>query len=257
MARPQDTPVTSLRVEPIKKVSTHLEVLHRLGDEIRQGRLRGGDRLPPERQLAEMLQVSRTSLRGGLAVLEAVGLVRSQPGSGPRAGTFMLSEPGTNMNEILSLQVALSHFDVADVVDFRRSIESAAVMRLAADPEHYDLSVAEKLIDESVDAKRPEMFAPYDVDFHVELVRLGSNRLSVYMVQMCRDVLEDRMLAGFKTLDDWDEARELFIDHHRGILDAIRSGDPASAVNALLKHVTGPRGYRQAAEEAARGRERT
>ncbi|RYH39865.1 MAG: FadR family transcriptional regulator [Alcaligenaceae bacterium] len=244
MARTQDKPPATLQVAPVQRKATHLEVLTKLGDEIRAGRLLAGDRLPPERLLSEMLNVSRNSLRESLAILEAVGVIRSQAGSGPRAGTFVLSEPGTAMNEILALQVQLNQFDISDVIEFRRSIENMAVTKLASNPECHDLSMAEALIEESTHITSPDEFARLDMDFHVGLVRLGGNRLSSYMVQMCRVVLEDRMVAGFKTLDSWDSARLVFIEQHRAIVESVKEGAVDQASQALLRHITGPAGFR-------------
>lgn len=240
MVRPQDQPAAELQVRPVRRVSTHSEVLTRIGAEIREGRLAAGDRLPPERQLAEMLNVSRTSLREGLAVLEAAGLLRSRAGSGPKAGTFMLAEPASVMNEIISLQVALNHFDLSEVVEFRRAIESAAVVKAARAADGLDFGAFDHILAAQVAAERREDFAKYDLDFHFELIRLGGNRLSYYMVQMCRDILEDRMVSGFKTIHSWHESREQFVEQHRGILQAVRDGDIELASERLLRHVTGP-----------------
>ncbi|MCR1782367.1 FCD domain-containing protein [Nocardioides carbamazepini] len=244
MPRNQDVPVAALRPVPLERIPAHLEVLDRLNDEVLAGRLAAGDRLPPERQLAQMLNVSRTSLREGLAVLEAVGIVRSRTGSGPLAGTFVQSEPADAMNVIMSLQVGLQYFGLDEVIEFRRSVENLAVVKLAGD-ETTDQTFARalELVSESQTVADAREFARLDMEFHLELVKVSGNRFAAHVVQTCRGLLESRMLEGFGELGEWDAARSLFVAQHREILDAVRSGDPARASAALLAHVTGPKGF--------------
>ncbi|TFI14413.1 FadR family transcriptional regulator, partial [Micrococcus endophyticus] len=64
-----------------------------LEGELRSGRIQVGDKLPSERTLAERFGMSRSSVREAGRVMDAMGLVRSATGSGPRAGAIVVSEP--------------------------------------------------------------------------------------------------------------------------------------------------------------------
>jgi GntR family transcriptional repressor for pyruvate dehydrogenase complex len=72
---------------------THQLVLSWIEAELSEGRLTVGGRLPAERTLAEQLKVSRTSVREAIRILEAMGVVRAGVGSGPEAGTVVISDP--------------------------------------------------------------------------------------------------------------------------------------------------------------------
>src|SRR5471030_201952 len=79
---------------PVSRVRTYELVLQRIEAQIVSGALRAGQRLPPERELAELLGVSRPAVREALRVLEAQGVVRSQVGQGPGSGTTIERVPG-------------------------------------------------------------------------------------------------------------------------------------------------------------------
>ncbi|XTR53264.1 FadR/GntR family transcriptional regulator [Pseudarthrobacter sp. So.54] len=92
-----------------------------------------GGRLPAERTLAEQLQVSRTSVREAIRVLEAMGVLRAGVGSGPEAGTVVIADPTAALGSALRLHVATSHLPVKDIVETRVLLESWAASR--ASPE--------------------------------------------------------------------------------------------------------------------------
>ena len=68
-------------------------VLARIEERLVDGRLRPGDHLPPERTLAAELGVARSSVREAVRVLEAMGLIRTQTGSGPSSGAIIIARP--------------------------------------------------------------------------------------------------------------------------------------------------------------------
>jgi GntR family transcriptional repressor for pyruvate dehydrogenase complex len=93
---------------------------------LRDGRLRPGDRLPSERELAEHLGVSRAAVREALRVLEALGVLSAGVGSGPRAGSVLGgADPGAAaaLANLLRLQLALSRVTAAEVAEAASRLE--------------------------------------------------------------------------------------------------------------------------------------
>src|SRR6478735_4634952 len=125
---------------------THQLVLHWIEDRLSAGDLAVGGRLPAERALAEQLQVSRTSVREAIRILEAMGVVRSGVGSGPDAGTVVISDPTAALGSALRLHVATQHLPVADIVETRVLLESWAAARARADAPELEQAAA--LLDE-------------------------------------------------------------------------------------------------------------
>lgn len=98
------------------------------------GTLVVGDPLPSERELAAKLQVSRAGVREAIRVLESHGVLRSNVGSGRTAGTFIASMPSAALTRLLRLHVALSNFQLGDVVETRILLERASASLARSGP---------------------------------------------------------------------------------------------------------------------------
>src|SRR5213078_4133630 len=117
-------------VDPDRRGTTSEEVIAQLREMIHRGELRPGDRLPPERDLAKLLGVSRPTLRAGIRSLSAVGVLQSRQG----AGTFVVeanASPILDSNP-LRLMASLQNFSSAEMFEARLSLEMA-IAGLAAE----------------------------------------------------------------------------------------------------------------------------
>src|SRR6188508_1876422 len=126
-------------------------VLASIENDLLWGRLKPGDRLPGERALAADLGVGRSSVREAIRVLEVLGLVRTNVGSGPTAGAIIVALPGGGMSALMRLQVAAQGFPVADIVMTRLLLETSVAGDLADAAPRRDLSGARVLL-EAMDA---------------------------------------------------------------------------------------------------------
>lgn len=93
------------------------EIVHQIKWGIRTGRLRAGDRLPPERELAERLKASRVSVRDALRVLEAGGLIEIRVGA--RGGAFVTAPPPAIVGEGIANMLMLDVVSAAEVTEAR------------------------------------------------------------------------------------------------------------------------------------------
>src|SRR5918994_1858330 len=143
---------------------THQLVLSWIENELSGGRLTVGGRLPAERTLAEQLNVSRTSVREAIRILEAMGVVRAGVGSGPDAGTVVIADPTAALGSALRLHVATSHLPVSDIVETRVLLESWAVARAHLDSPA--LAEAAALLEEMEKSTETDQFLALDVRFH-------------------------------------------------------------------------------------------
>lgn len=204
------------------------------------GRIAPGQRLPGERALAEELQVGRSSVREAMRVLEALGLLRAQTGSGPDAGAVILARPTGGMSALLRLQVASQGFQVRDVVRTRLVLETASVTELAGLAEPVDLSGAEELLD-AMDAPGlpPAEFLVLDAQFHLTLAQAAGNEVITAMMSGLRDSIEDYTREAVPLLRSWEATSARLRTEHRDVLAAIRGGDGALAGQRVAAHIKG------------------
>lgn len=221
---------------------THQLVLQWIEDRLSDGQLAVGGRLPAERSLAEQLAVSRTSVREAIRVLEAMGVVRSGVGSGPDAGTVVISDPTAALGSALRLHVATQHLPVADIVETRVLLESWAAAR--ARPDAPVLDAAAAMLDDMDAGPNVEDFLELDVRFHLALADAAGNAVVSAMMGSLREAIQGYAGKLTANLPDWDATAARLRSEHRGILEAIRKGDGNHAAELVAAHIEGY--YREA-----------
>ena len=218
-------------------------VLEHVESGLLSGELAPGDRLPGERALSAELGVGRSSVREALRVLEVLGLIRTQAGSGPSAGAIIISTPGGGMSALMRLQVAARGFPVADIVRTRLILETSVVGDLAEASDRAptpDLSGAEALLD-AMDAPdlSPAEFLALDAAFHLALAEASGNQVITATMAGLRSGIEGYARAGVATIADWGATSARLRVEHRGILTAIGAADATTARTRIHDHISG------------------
>jgi len=213
-------------------------VLESIERDLLSGVLKPGDHLPGERVLAGRLGVGRSSVREALRVLEVLGLIRTNTGSGPQAGAIIVAIPIGGMSELMRLQVAAHGFSVADIVDTRLVLESAVVIDLARAPAEAPLGRAEELLDSMESVLTPEEFLALDAEFHLALAEASGNQVITTMMAGLRNSVETYVRAGSTRLPDWPRTMGRLRGEHRSVLLAIRSGDADLARSQMRDHIS-------------------
>ncbi|GAA1484646.1 FadR/GntR family transcriptional regulator [Brachybacterium fresconis] len=223
---------------PVTRASTHELVIEAIEDQIMTGALVVGDLLPPERELASRLSVSRAGVREAIRVLEGHGVLRSDVGSGRGAGTFVASLPSAALARFLRLHVALANFRIQEVVEARIILEQASAS-LAAERANADaLAELERLVaimDEPGVSR--EEFNDADTAFHVAIAEAGGNTLFSDMTGAIRASLRAPILEAFTKVTDWDAMASMLRSQHHGILEAIAQGQGARAGELTATHI--------------------
>ncbi|MFC9350281.1 FadR/GntR family transcriptional regulator [Arthrobacter sp. NPDC057013] len=214
---------------------THQLVLRWIEDQLSGGQLAVGGRLPAERSLAEQLGVSRTSVREAIRVLEAMGVVRAGVGSGPEAGTVVISDPTAALGSALRLHVATQHLPVEDVVETRVLLESWAAAR--ARPDAHELDVAGALLDDMDEGHGIDDFLALDVRFHLALADAAGNAVVSAMMGSLREAIQGYAGQLTANLADWDATASRLRAEHREILAAIRKDDGGRAAELVAAHI--------------------
>jgi GntR family transcriptional repressor for pyruvate dehydrogenase complex len=216
---------------PIKSTRIYEEIVRQVKTMIAEGRLKGGDRLPPERDLAEKFVVSRTSVREALRALESLGLVEIRPGE----GTFVREASVETLVEPLALLMASQRAATAELFEARRLLEPslAALAAERATPE--EIQEMERILE----AQAGEIAAgrtglAQDAQFHAAIGVASHNRAITRIAHAIMDLLTQSREDSLNTPGRPTRSHE----DHRRILAAIRARDAARAHGAMLDHIT-------------------
>ena len=206
-------------------------IIEQIEQRLLAGDLKVGDRLPPERDLAEQFGVSRTAVREAVKALRQKGLVEVQPGR----GTFITNGTSQVMRHSLGLLMKISGTDgSANLVEVREIIEPgiAALAATRADEEHImTMREAVATMDEAL--KDPDKFIEADLDFHLALAEATQNALIPTLIDSVVDLLRVQRARIFR-VEGGPQRGQVY---HKRILEAIVQHDPAGARNAMRAHL--------------------
>jgi GntR family transcriptional repressor for pyruvate dehydrogenase complex len=219
-------------IDSEKNGKTAEEVVARLREMIHRGELRSGDRLPPERDLAKLLGVSRPTLRAGIRSLAAVGVLKSKQG----AGTFVVeadASPALDGNP-LRLLASLHGFSNAEMFEARLILEMA-IAGLAAERATSDhiAAMAEELAEMFATLDVPEEYLVHDMRFHQMIAAASGNRIITALMNMVASILFDVRSKTVHRAHDLKESADM----HRLIFRAIREGNTEAARGAMRDHL--------------------
>jgi GntR family transcriptional regulator, transcriptional repressor for pyruvate dehydrogenase complex len=206
------------------------QILTQVRDLIARGELRPGDRLPPERDLAVNLGVSRPSVRAALKSLISMGVLRARRGS----GTYVTDGPPELVSEPLTLLAALHGFTLNEIFEARRSLE-AMLAGMAAERATGDqlVEMAEELANMYATLADPPQFLLHDIRFHKAIARASGNPVLATVAEMVSAMHYERRS---ETIGRASGLEETAADHRR-IFQAIRGGSPDAARQAMAEHI--------------------
>lgn len=214
--------------EPVQPLTTFEETVDRLGTAIRLGLLEAGARLPPERELAETLGISRSTLRQALTTLVQSGHLISLRGRS--GGTFVSEAPPLSHGGDGKLRP-----DWHEVLDQRVAIECGAALLAAERSNPAALSAMEDAIAAMDERPDFDAYRRADVRFHIGLAEAtGTPRLIAEMTEVQGEMTELIALIAHP-----DVVLGHSNDEHRRMVACIREGDGIGAVRILRKHLAG------------------
>lgn len=219
-------------ISPVPRLSAPLAAIEQLRSLIQDGTLKPGDRLPPERKLAEMLGVSRPTLREALSALVLLNVIEARQGSGRVVASLDLDTLSAPINVLLSLSLP-SDRNIEALLEMRAVIESG-LARMAAE------RISDAALDEyaGILARLHEATAGKDVlqldmKLHEIIARESQSPLLAWLLDAFREL---SALARSRTIRVAGVRDEVAHDQDR-ILAALRSRDPHAAAEAMWAHL--------------------
>ncbi|HYL91750.1 MAG TPA: FadR/GntR family transcriptional regulator [Alphaproteobacteria bacterium] len=213
----------------IRKNKVHEEVARQIERLILE-KLKPGDKLPSERELTELLGVSRSSIRDGIRRLELVGLVEPRQG----AGTVVLEISPEVLVSPLANIIANRRQLVAELLEFRNMLEPPLAGRAAQHASKEAVAELEDILRRQGEKVRHGIPAvEEDSEFHYALATASGNSVVLKVLDVVMDMLRETRARSLQT-----EGRpaKSFAGHRR-VLAAIKKHDAAAAEAAMSQHI--------------------
>lgn len=197
---------------------------------IREKQLRPGDRLPPERELAGQMGVSRPSLREALRALSIMRVIEHHQGS----GTFITSlEPGS-LVEHLDFIIALNDKSFLDLFQARKILEVGLANLAAHQISSSELRRLDEIESRAEDClDDPEKFLQCDLELHRVITDAARNQLLALFMKSINDL----NVASRRRTGESAKLRRITQKDHCAIIAALKDRDPAASANAMRKHL--------------------
>lgn len=231
MAREVGSSVGEIFVEMQRELPLSDRVARQLRDLIVSGRLKPGDQLPAERELAQSFGVSRTVIREAVRSLAARGMVNVRSGSGSRVAAVDSSHVADSMQLYLN---GIGGLDYSAVHEVRTVLEQRIAHLAAQRATDDEVETLRSVLNHMRSVRDdPEQAAETDVEFHRTIAQMTGNPLFVVLLDSIREVLMEIRRATLSVPGRPEEA----IDWHEHILDAIAEGDSEGAERAMRDHL--------------------
>lgn len=216
--------------EPVRTATTFEETVERLGTAIRVGLLVPGSRLPAERDLAEQLHISRSTLRQALTTLVQSGHLISRRGRS--GGTFVSDDPP--LVDTRAGEQPLPA-DAWEVLDERVAVEAGAVILACERARKEDIERLGMLVDQMASADDFELYRRADMRFHIGVAEAAR---SPRLVTAMTDV-QGQMSALISRIAHPDQVLTRSNEQHRRLVGLMAGGRTSHAVKLMRVHIEG------------------
>lgn len=224
-----------MELKTVQTQKIYKNIVEQIVDLIHDGSLKCGDKLPPERSLAEMLNVSRTSVREALKVMEIMGIIEIRPGEGSIVSDF-------NVQPFLSMVwpvIIANENTERDLLEFRKILEEGSIRHLALKGNSVEFYKGLKnIIDEMACAGDDiEKSVQLDIRFHRHIFELTGNRMLVTVQNFVEYILEKTVNYNRSAALEETNSNVAIFNQHREIYDALVAGDSCTAVKKMSDHL--------------------
>jgi GntR family transcriptional regulator, transcriptional repressor for pyruvate dehydrogenase complex len=201
---------------------SYQKIMKQIQDLILKGELKKGEKLPPERQLSEMLGVGRPTLKQALSALESMGIIESRHGG----GNYICNNIANIFNPF-TLKFYLSEGNHNDILEFRYILEVQFAKLAALKAKEDDTLKLYHIIEQMESVTTTEERLNLNYDFHLEIAKIAGNSLIVSVYESIMDLI----IMQTTTTDGYN-----YHNSHKKIVEAIQSGNPQLAAKIMSDH---------------------
>jgi GntR family transcriptional regulator, transcriptional repressor for pyruvate dehydrogenase complex len=215
---------------PMPMRSAGERVAERFVTAIALGEFVSGQRLPTERELAAMLEVSRTTVREAIQRLQASGYVRTRRGRG--GGTFVAADPRPDSDEMIRRTLIPAWQDLTELLEFRQLIEQLIARTAAGQRDDQDVLAIRRAVESYAKAADRDASRMADHALHQAIATATHNR---HLVELSARIRREVSL-GFDAEPYTPEVRHRAVRQHPELAEAVIAGDPERAAQLAAGH---------------------
>ncbi len=228
----------AMEITPIKTKKRYVLVIDKLLELIRSADFNEGDRLLPERLMAEKLGVSRPSVREAYCVLEMVGILESRVGS----GTYLISKKDIGPGFLEQIErISRKEESPYEILEVRKIIEPEIVLAAIRNAAPQDIREMERLLAKmKAEIRHDGKYATKtDTEFHLKLAKMSDNMVLVnimhYIVRLMQEQLWNRIVDGPEA---GPKLVQQDLEFHEKIVEYVKTGKTDRLRSYMVEHFT-------------------
>lgn len=221
--------------QPIRTRKIYEEIIAQIKALILEGKLRPGDKLMSERELAEQLQVGRSAVREAFRALEAMRIVEIKPGE----GTYIRQLSSDYLVESISLLLNSGDHTTRELMELRKILEGECAYLAALRRTKSDLELMKQQLNEQrIQVEEGHLGYHSDMAFHFTIYKATGNAIIFKLMSTLRDTIQHALKEVLQELMRMDPTfpRQLY-DQHMTVCRAIENRDPVAAREAMHWHL--------------------
>ncbi len=210
---------------------SYMKVINYIKKQIRSGELSIGGKLPAERELSEILGISRNSVREAIRTLDNMGVISSQQG----AGNFLTGNFENNLVESLSMMFLLNQIDYRQVSELRRALEMEALMLAIDNITDEEIQSLVKIISQ-LETDTEANNVVLDKKMHYNIALASKNTLIINILQALSEVLDKFIVDLRREILSQEDSRKILMEAHNGMIESLITRDKNLAYESINKH---------------------
>ena len=228
MTKPSSQKITE-SLKAVKKTKLHEQIVVQIQALIDDGRLKQGDQLPPERELAMIFGVSRHSVREAIRTLEQKKVLKSLPGS----GTYILPDDESVVVDFLSAAINKEKNTLDEIFQFRELLEPQIAALAARNATQADHERLQDILQRQRNETNSDAAKDLDQDFHLALAKATGNAVLFQIVELMGHIFSKSRHEYYQST----HRNRLSIQGHQKIIAAILEANTQAATNSMTAHL--------------------
>lgn len=196
------------------------------------GDLKPGDKLPPEREIADMLGVSRHSVREAIRIMDMTGVISSRQGS----GNYITCEFQKSITETMAMMVAMNQINYRQISQVRYSLERLAFSLALNNAGEKKIKQMEECVDRLDKSTDDKVNAELDKRIHYTLAEASGNTLLLDILEACSGVIDNFIKDMRYEILRTERRKGMLNECHRELVEAMKEKNEEKGQEALKRH---------------------